>query len=117
MSHRSKVDLFRWARSIGYRTYLYYIATETPQINLDRVALRVANGGHDVPPEKVLHRYYRSLELLPEAIYRSDRAYLFDNSGDVDQRICFAEIDQGVRKYRSANIPLWFQSAVLDLMD
>lgn len=49
MSHPSKVELLRQAKAAGYRTYLYFIATEDPQVNIDRIATRVALGGHPVP--------------------------------------------------------------------
>jgi predicted ABC-type ATPase len=115
MSHRSKVDILKAARLQGYRTYLYFIATETPRINIDRVRLRVSSGGHDVPEDKIVERYERSLQLLPEAIYRSDRAFLFDNSGDLDQRVCFAEFEGGTRlTLRTSNVPRWFKRSVLD---
>jgi predicted ABC-type ATPase len=81
MSSESKIDLLRAAGLAGYRTYLYYIFTEAPQINLERIVNRVATGGHDVPYDKVESRYERSLLLLWEAIRLVDRAYLFDNSG------------------------------------
>jgi len=38
------------ARSQGYRTYLYYVCTDGARIN--RVAVRVKQGGHPVPEEK-----------------------------------------------------------------
>lgn len=63
---------------MGYRTYLYYIATEDPRINVSRVKYRVTRGGHDVPEEKTVNRYHASLALLREAIRYSNRAYIFD---------------------------------------
>ena len=40
MSHPSKVALLENAQRAGYRTYLYYIATDDPAINVSRVANR-----------------------------------------------------------------------------
>lgn len=82
MSHPSKVELLAKAQQAGYRTYLYYVATEDPAINISRVQNRVKLNGHDVPSELVEKRYHRSLELLMEAIRLTDRAYIFDNSSD-----------------------------------
>jgi hypothetical protein len=42
MSHRSKIDFFAKARTAGYRTYLYFIATESFHLNIYRVKNRVA---------------------------------------------------------------------------
>lgn len=81
MSSQDKVRFLYEARNAGYRTYLYYIATEDPEINVSRVENRVRLGGHGVPRDKIVQRYHRSLSLLTEAIYYSNRAYIFDNSG------------------------------------
>jgi predicted ABC-type ATPase len=56
MSSPDKVEFMREARDAGYRTYLYFIATEDPSINVARVQLRVAQGGHDVPEEHIRQR-------------------------------------------------------------
>ena len=48
MSHPGKVALLQQAQQAGYRTYLYYVATDDPEINVSRVANRVALKGHDV---------------------------------------------------------------------
>lgn len=82
MSHPGKVELLQKAQAAGYRTYLYYVATDDPAINVSRVANRVALNGHDVPEEKIVPRYHKSLELLMSAIRHSNRAYIFDNSTD-----------------------------------
>ena len=81
-SHPSKIEALKAARDAGYRTYLYYIATDSWKINSARVANRAKQGGHDVPADKIAARYQRSLELLPEALPYLSRAYFFDNSGE-----------------------------------
>ena len=103
----------RRALEVGYRRYLYYVATEDPLINVSRVRFRVQSGGHDVPEMKIISRYHRSLELLFEAIQSSSRAYVFDNSSR--QPIWIAEVTEGsVLEMRSELMPGWFKSAVWD---
>ena len=80
-SHESKLDIIKKARSLGYRVYFYFITTDDPDININRVKIRIAKDGHPVPPKKITDRYYRSLDLLLDAVKLSNRAYLFDNSG------------------------------------
>lgn len=80
MSHPSKLEFLRQAKANGYRTYLYYVATDDWHINIDRVKARVAKGGHAVGRDKIIDRYFRSLELLYDAVRLVDRAYIFDNS-------------------------------------
>ncbi|MBC7425712.1 MAG: zeta toxin family protein [Bacteroidia bacterium] len=80
LSHPSKLAFISQAREQGYRIYVYYITTENPGININRVKLRVAKSGHPVKPETIIDRYYRSLKLLFDTVKLRDRAFLFDNS-------------------------------------
>jgi len=113
MSAPDKVELLADARRRGYRTYLYFVATEDPAINVGRVNNRVASGGHSVPEAKIASRYYRSLGLLREAVRHSDRAYFFDTSGESTWH--FAEITDGTEiDMKSDAMPDWFRSAVWD---
>jgi predicted ABC-type ATPase len=117
MSHPSKVDLLKQAQAAGYRTYLYYVATDDPAINISRVENRVKLNGHDVPPDLVDKRYYRSLDLLISAIRHTNRAYIFDNSTDNADRThtWLAEITEGrTLELKTDQIPAWFKRAVLD---
>jgi predicted ABC-type ATPase len=115
MSSSDKVALLKKARAIGYRTYLYYIATDDPDINISRVRHRILQGGHSVPEDKIVSRYHRSLGLLLDAIRQTDRAYVFDNSGDRQDRTWIAEISGGqVLEPKTDAIPAWFRRAVLD---
>lgn len=115
MSSPDKVKLLAKAKQMGYRTYLYYVATDDPEINLARVQARVRQGGHDVPPDKIRNRYFRSLDLLLDAIRATDRAYLFDNSRSGVEQTWIAEITSGHDlTIRTNSLPPWFQRAVWD---
>jgi predicted ABC-type ATPase len=112
MSSRDKVGLLAEARAAGYRTYLYYICTDSVLINQERVAARVALGGHNVPADKILNRYDRSLSLLKEAITLANRAYLFDNSAKAYRLVAEFEENKYVRIAESP--PGWFIASVLN---
>lgn len=115
MSHRSKVAFLDRAQTVGFRTYLYYIATDDPAINISRVRNRVILGGHSVPVNKIESRYHASLALLMDAIKFADRAYLFDNSGENKEKTWLAEITDGERLVmHQREVPAWFARAVLD---
>jgi len=108
MSANDKVELLREAQEKGYRTYIYFVATEDPAINVQRVRHRVAEGGHDVPEEKIVARYYRSLALIKKAIRHANRAFFFDTSEE--EASFFAEITDGNSlELKSDEIPAWFQ--------
>ncbi len=115
MSHRSKVDLLEQAQRLGYRTYLYFIATDDPAINRWRVRNRVSRGGHGVPEDKIEARYHRSLDLLMNAIRHTNRAYVFDNSSDGEDHTWLAEITDGQQlEMKTEKVPAWFKRAVLE---
>jgi predicted ABC-type ATPase len=67
MSHPSKVNFMIRADDAGYDVTLYFVCTSDPEINIRRVENRVRRGGHDVPHERIVARYWRTLELLPHA--------------------------------------------------
>ncbi|HEX5222577.1 MAG TPA: hypothetical protein VFZ59_23685 [Verrucomicrobiae bacterium] len=114
-SHPDKITLLEKAQSLGYRTYLYYIATDDPAINISRVRNRVRQGGHRVPEDKIASRYERSLGLLMDAIMHTNRAYIFDNSTQDKDRTWLAEITDGrVLEMKVDLMPAWFKRAVWD---
>lgn len=113
MSSADKVEILKNAQQLGYKTYLYYVATEDPDINLLRISHRVRTGGHNVPSEKAVSRYYRSLGLLSEAIKYTNRAFIFDNSGE--SKTWIAEIMNGTDvELKVDEVPTWFQQYVLE---
>jgi predicted ABC-type ATPase len=116
MSSDDKITFMREAQAAGYRTYLYYISTSDPAINVSRVKNRVRSGGHTVPEDKIISRYYRSLDLLTAAIRASNRAYIFDNS--TKNRIWLAEITDGSSlEMKTPEITGWFKRYILDRLD
>jgi len=91
--------------------YLYYIGTEDPAINVDRVSRRAEQGGHFVDAPTVIARYARSMALIKSARNFVYRAYFFDNSGE--QPFLIGEQDpSGVLKERVTQPPIWFDNFV-----
>lgn len=84
-SHTSKLDLMAAARRAGFSVVLLVVCVEDPQQLLDRVNQRVDEGGHFVPPERVLARYPRTVRHLSVAVRRADLALLYDTSQPPDQ--------------------------------
>lgn len=114
MSHRNKIDFFARARAAGYRTYLYFIATESSHLNIYRVKTRAALGGHDVPNDKIVGRYKRCLELVGDALRQAYRAFLFDNSSD--EPTWLAQLTpEGILqlKVEGSALPVWFKAWVV----
>ncbi len=106
MSSRDKIKFLQKAQANGYKVYLYFITTQDPIINISRVDNRVKQGGHSVPKDKIVSRYYRSMELLSEAIKFTSRAYIFDNSSQ--DRLWIAQIDNGKQiEFKNNIVPKW----------
>ena len=76
--YRRLVDL---ARSMGFSVRLIYVLLDSPALNVQRVKLQVKKGGHAVPEQKIVERYYRSLGQMPWFLDQADEAWVFDNSG------------------------------------
>lgn len=59
---------------------LIYVGLRSHELSRQRVANRVAKGGHPVPEDKLAGRWIRSLEHLPWFASRADHFYIYDNS-------------------------------------
>ena len=82
-SHASKLDLIDEAHAAGFFVNLLVVCMDDPRRLLPRVRQRVAEGGHDVPVQRILDRYPRTLANLTTAVRRADVAFLYD-SQDVE---------------------------------
>ena len=75
----------RWIpewRNGGYRVKLFFLRLPTPEMAIERVAQRVAEGGHDVPEEAIRPRFHagwRNFDQLFKKIV--DDWAVYDNSG------------------------------------
>ncbi len=79
-----KVDYVKRAIKAGFTVRLFFIATDSPFINVNRVGQRVAEGGHSVPLQKIISRYYKSIANLGTVLQVVHRGYVYDNSIEND---------------------------------
>lgn len=80
LSTPRNLELLKLAKEKGYEIVLFYVYTENPNINVERVAKRVSQGGHDVPKDKIITRYHRAMEIFKDVLDVADTAYVYDNS-------------------------------------
>ncbi len=71
------------AREAGLATSLLYLSARNPEICLERIARRVAEGGHDVEEAVVRRRFVRSLANLPAYAAACDLWRVYEASGPV----------------------------------
>ena len=109
-SSSEKLEFLRKAHEAGFFIRLFYVCTNSPEINVARIAKRYMNGGHEVPISKVVSRYFKSLELAKQAISFVDRAYIYDNSveGQLPQLLYRTSEGVLVKQYTD-DIPEWAQ--------
>lgn len=112
MSHPSKLEFIKRAKEKGFKVYLYFVTLADPALNKHRVKTRVQEGGHDVDENKIVNRYYRTMEYLLPALRLVDEAYLFDNSKR--EAKMFAVKKDRVLEIQGEFIPRWFSMYVTD---
>ncbi len=107
LSMPDKLDFINRAKQVGYFIRLFFVGTDHPAVNAKRVALRVMEGGHDVPIRKIISRYTRSLANCSVAVRIADRAYIYDNSVDnASARLLFRTENGNLTKHYG-NINRW----------
>lgn len=87
LSTDRNLKLLQRAKETGYFIRCYYVLTADPEINVARVASRVADGGHDVPRGKIRSRYDKALALVKELVAVCDVCHIYDNSLSAPYRI------------------------------
>jgi predicted ABC-type ATPase len=75
-----KLAFLQEAVESGYAVVVCFIGIDSPEISEERVAMRVTQGGHDVPAEKLHARFPRTIANLSAAIRKLPHILLFDNS-------------------------------------
>jgi predicted ABC-type ATPase len=109
MSTPEKVALMSQARAQGYDVHFVFVTTDNPEINVQRVANRVASGGHDVPADAIRSRYESAMQLLPVAIEQATSVLVFDNSVAGRDVVLVAQKMRGseLEIFSGADIPVW----------
>ena len=112
-SSAEKMDFIRKAKDAGFFIRIFYVCTESPLININRIAQRYLNGGHEVPISKVISRYYSSLKNISKAMEIADRIYLYDNSiENKEPRLILRTADGKIAKRYTDDIPDWVMAII-----
>lgn len=76
----AKLRFLRDALAAGYEVSLIYIGLDSVELSAARVASRVQEGGHDVPPDRLARRFGQSIRNLGAALQFVPAVYVYDNS-------------------------------------
>jgi predicted ABC-type ATPase len=104
-----KLDFLKVAARSGYTVVLCFIGISGPERSEERVAMRVSQGGHDVPSEKLVARFPRTLRNLEAAVRDLPHVLIFDND---DLRTPFRRVAvfvQGRQVWSARPIPRWLK--------
>ena len=112
LSTDRNLKLLQKAKEQGYEIHAVFVLTNTPYINVERVKYRVKAGGHDVPEEKIISRYERSLRNLSRLVRIADHTRVIDNSGDKPHLICEV-LKQQITIWET---PQWSKKSILRLL-
>jgi predicted ABC-type ATPase len=102
-----KLAFLKAAAQSGYTVVLCFIGISGPEKSEERVAMRVSQGGHDVPSDKLISRFPRTLANLKAAIRELPRVLIFDND---DLRNSFRRVavfTHGRQVWSGKPVPKW----------
>jgi predicted ABC-type ATPase len=76
-----------------------------PKLNIERVAIRVRNGGHHIPTDDIMHRHHTLIQNLVDHLHLMDNLLVVDNS-TLNGKIVL-EAENGAIKLQDNTLPQW----------
>ena len=107
-----KLNFLKEAAHACYTVVLCFIGISGPEVSEQRVAMRLSQGGHDVPGEKLVSRFPRTMANLKNAIRALPYVMVFDND---DLQTPFRQVavfENGHRVTIARPLPAWFEPLV-----
>ena len=105
LSTRSFVGLIKQAKDLGYSINLIYYWLDSTNLAIERVKTRVSEGGHHIPTDTIIRRYFAGLKNFIN-LYRDkvDFWMLIDNSEAEPQLIAEG---RNPKEYQIVNVEKW----------
>jgi predicted ABC-type ATPase len=95
LATKSYAAKIREAKEKGYTVTLLFFWLQNYDLAIERVRVRVKEGGHDIPEEVIKRRYLRGVEnLFKMYLPIADGALIFDNSEGMPELIAKITFDQ-----------------------
>jgi predicted ABC-type ATPase len=104
-----KLSFLKRAAQSGYAVVLCFVGIADADTSEERVSMRVSQGGHDVPTEKLIERFPRTLANLAAALRELPCVLVFDND---DLKTPFRQVaayTSGQAVQLNEPIPAWFK--------
>ncbi len=115
LSSDDKVEFILKAKKAGYFIRLFFVGTNSPVINSGRIARRVMEGGHDVPIQKIISRFSKSIANCCILANEVDRLYVYDNSVEFGEPILLFRASNGKIQKKYIKINPWARSIFKNL--
>ncbi len=106
----AKLAVFTQAMAQGYTVVLLYIGVGSPERSDERVAMRVSQGGHDVPPDRLFSRYPRTLANLRAARPVLSAVLIYDNDDLRQPYRLVARVIRGTLAWQTKDPPAWWKA-------
>lgn len=104
-----KIAFLKEAASSGYTVLLCFVGISSPEVSDQRVAMRVSQGGHDVPSDKLFSRYPRILANLRSAFRELPHVQVYDNDDLRNPYRLVAVSDAGHPTTLNLPTPAWLR--------
>jgi predicted ABC-type ATPase len=114
-------NLLAQAIAVGLPVHVWYAALATPELHIERVRARVAQGGHDIAEDRIRARYVASPAHLCRLVPGLAELVVFDNSADSDPQsddnewpgpLLVIRMVDGEIIEQASNVPSWAQPIV-----
>jgi predicted ABC-type ATPase len=104
-----KIAFLKQAELDGYSVVLFFIGTSGHRVSRQRVAMRVAKGGHNVPAQKLVERYPRTMTNLASALRQLPQVWVYDNDDLRDPFRLVAATEGGRLTMLNRPVPKWLR--------
>ncbi len=105
LSSDKYLDDVERALELGYQVGMIYVGLASPADSVRRVALRHQRGGHDVPEDRVVARWSRSIAMLGRLTGKVDRLFVFDNTREAGPRLIALKVAGEIALLEAGRIP------------
>ncbi|MBN2983240.1 MULTISPECIES: zeta toxin family protein [Cohnella] len=102
------IRLIQDAKTNKFEITMFYIGLGDYRLNIERVAVRVKNGGHHIPSEDIIRRHKTSIRNLLSNLHLIDHLMVIDNSRAEGEIVL--EMNHNKITYRTKSMPTWTES-------
>lgn len=107
-----KIKFLQQAAAAGYTAILCFIGISGPDVSEQRVAMRISQGGHDVPRAKLKERFPRTIANLKSALSQLPHIWVFDNDDFMRPYRLVAIIENGNIVTLNEPVPRWLKAVL-----